>query len=190
MPTSPNIGPFCMPTGSTCCGDTFCVAGQSCCGEFCCAAVSPLQHFRPRSPLACRPVFPSKRARPVFLTLKTEICLQRQDHRLRLLPLWRHLPGICTPYLLRSRLVKLLEQSLPAAPMLSLHRTLLSRLQTIRSGLLCQLHDRVFRFLCTGHDRGWHFRYLCTFCGRVYDQGCYAYGDYFCGVEWARGCFP
>ncbi|KAM0799925.1 hypothetical protein BDR22DRAFT_272021 [Usnea florida] len=37
---SSDVAPFCMPSGSTCCGNTFCVEGESCCGEFCCAAVS------------------------------------------------------------------------------------------------------------------------------------------------------
>ena len=39
MPTSSDLAPFCMPIGSTCCGNTFCVAGESCCGGFCCPAV-------------------------------------------------------------------------------------------------------------------------------------------------------
>ena len=41
MPASSSdlVAPFCIPVGSTCCGDTFCVAGEVCCGGFCCPAV-------------------------------------------------------------------------------------------------------------------------------------------------------
>ncbi|KAK4694599.1 hypothetical protein P7C71_g3006, partial [Lecanoromycetidae sp. Uapishka_2] len=38
MPNSTLIAPYCMPTGSTCCGNTFCVEGETCCGDFCCAS--------------------------------------------------------------------------------------------------------------------------------------------------------
>lgn len=39
MPTSKLVAPYCMPTGSICCGNTFCMAGETCCGDFCCATV-------------------------------------------------------------------------------------------------------------------------------------------------------
>ncbi|KAF6233889.1 hypothetical protein HO173_008101 [Letharia columbiana] len=37
---SSSVPPFCMPTGSTCCGDTFCVADETCCEEGCCPALT------------------------------------------------------------------------------------------------------------------------------------------------------
>ena len=39
VPTSKLVAPYCMPNGSTCCRNTFCVKGETCCGDFCCAAV-------------------------------------------------------------------------------------------------------------------------------------------------------
>ena len=39
MPTSSSIAPFCMPTGSACCGNSYCAVGENCCEGFCCAAV-------------------------------------------------------------------------------------------------------------------------------------------------------
>ncbi|KAL2047640.1 hypothetical protein N7G274_000682 [Stereocaulon virgatum] len=39
-PETTSLGPFCMPIGSSCCTNTFCVAGDTCCGNFCCPATT------------------------------------------------------------------------------------------------------------------------------------------------------
>ena len=40
IPSSTVIAPFCVPQGSSCCGNTYCEAGETCCGGSCCPAVS------------------------------------------------------------------------------------------------------------------------------------------------------
>lgn len=44
MPTVSSEAPFCKPSGSTCCTNTFCVESETCCGDGgCCHAVSLAQ---------------------------------------------------------------------------------------------------------------------------------------------------
>ena len=50
-----------MPTGSTCCGDTFCAPEETCCGQYCCAKVSPLL---------------AKDTTPIRTTRRTDMLLQ------------------------------------------------------------------------------------------------------------------
>lgn len=164
MPTSPSVGPFCMPTGSTCCGDTFCVVGETCCGEYCCAPVSLFFPFHPS--------LLSSHRLPYTSASLTEIeqHLQPQSRRLRLLPHRQHLLRSC--HLLRSRLVQLLQPSGPSATMLSHRHTLLPRLQASWMGLLCQFYHCVLHFKRSDYDCGGHFESLHRSWGNVYEHGC------------------
>lgn len=72
MPGSPSVAPFCIPSGSTCCGDTFCNAGESCCGAGCCAAVSLFLQLPPPS----LPFIPFPFT-PLLRLILTQRCLHR-----------------------------------------------------------------------------------------------------------------
>lgn len=184
MPSSPSVAPFCIPSGSTCCGDTFCNAGESCCGGGCCAAVSLFSRLPSLPPGFLLPC----------LVLKTpslthaEHYLQHQTHRLRLLSHRR--PLLRSYQLLRPRLSKLLKPSRPSAAMLSSRHTLLPRLPPRGVGLLCFLHDRAPGFnKPTRYDRGGHFGSLCCFVSNACEHECDAYCDDFGRVEGRWGLF-
>lgn len=159
MPAS-SLGPsapFCiMPTGSTCCGDAFCVAGESCCGGggggggFCCPAVRSclrpyfqLPFFRfPHPFYICRDEqTPSNPLQP------TEHHLQPQPQpsprlRPRLLPPRRHLHRSRNlPRPLLIRLLSGIDFPSSSAAMLSGRDAILSGFRAERIRLLCRFHN-------------------------------------------------
>ena len=173
MPASSDLAPFCMPIGSTCCGDTFCVAGESCCGGFCCPAVRTSfflpsflpSYLPPSSPPPSPPKFPSPSSHSTNLLNRESIKsdkenpehnLQPQPLNLRLLPPRR--PLLRPRHLLRPRLAQLLLFLLlllpiaTAAAMLSALPALLSRFAAQWVRLLRQLHAHIVDFNDTGHD--------------------------------------